>query len=57
MLEELKLNINQNKDIKDQLFGPGTKDDVYRYLKDTIGLTPVISNLCGAVNYHPIKES
>jgi hypothetical protein len=43
MLEELKLNINQNKDIKDQLFGPGTKDDVYRYLKDTIGLTPVIS--------------
>ena len=28
MLEALKLNINDNKTIKEQLFGPGTKDDV-----------------------------
>jgi hypothetical protein len=43
MLEELKLNIKDNKDIKEQLFGPGTKDDVYKFLNSTIGLTPVIS--------------
>ncbi len=43
MLEELKLNITENKDIKDQLFGPGTKDDMYKFLSGTIGLTPVLS--------------
>jgi hypothetical protein len=43
MLEELKLNITDNKDVKNQLFGPGTKDDIYKFLSGTIGLTPVLS--------------
>jgi hypothetical protein len=44
MIEEFKLNLNKNKDIRYQLFGTkGTKDDVYEYLRDTIGLTEVKS--------------
>ena len=44
MIEELKLNLNKNTDIRHQLFGTkGTKDDVYEYLRDTIGLTEVKS--------------
>jgi hypothetical protein len=38
MLEELKLDINPNKDIKEQLFGPPkqTKDSIYAFLKNTL---------------------
>ena len=44
MIEELKLNLNKNKDIRHQLFGTqGTKDDIFEYLRDTIGLTEVKS--------------
>jgi hypothetical protein len=44
MLEELKLNLNKNKDVKHQLFGPkDLKDDIFVFLRDTIGLSEVKS--------------
>ena len=39
MLEELKLDINTNKDIREQLFGASlrqTKDSIYTFLKNTL---------------------
>jgi hypothetical protein len=38
MLEELKLDTNTNKDIREQLFGPSkqTKDSIYTFLKNTL---------------------
>ena len=44
MLEELKLNINTNKDIRDQLFGTSSnKDSIYTFLKNTIKLASVVA--------------
>jgi hypothetical protein len=44
MIEEFKLNLSKNKDIRHKLFGPQyTKDDIFEYLRDTIGLTEVKS--------------